>query len=332
MRRGALVVALVVGLGLAAAPAAFSMFERAPAGGRMLDDFRPFMSAQVLEGFEEHLARADAAAHEADTTLPQLTARHLDLPAERLAEAHPHVADLARRWPRASDELGDLLATIVDNEERFHAVDALPHFALFPWFFVVPGLLAAGLAGWGLRPRTRTGPLAPAGLAVLGVGLIAAPAVFGMFGRAPAGEAMLDDFDTVMVPGTVASAQESFLLLANAEGELRLRLLPALREQGVVTEGALPAVSAYVEHWQRMAADMAPMVGAMGDNLDRYAGLAALPPFGWFPWFFVGGGAVLLGTAAVTGPLAGGRRPAREGAQPAGDRDEARGTRQEAAP
>lgn len=312
MRSVALWLAAAVGLGLAAAPAAFGMFERAPAGGEMLDDFRPFMRTEVLDDFADHLQRADAAATEADTRLVEVASTHLDVETRPTAVDHPAIQDLTDRWPAASDELGEMLGTIVANAERFHAVDALPPFALFPWFFVAPGLLATGLAAHGLRAMRRdpgvpggadaaghrpgTRP-ARIGLAVLGVGLIAAPAVFGMFERAPAGEAMLDDFREVMTQQTVSSAQQAFLLLAGAEGALRTETLPVLRGADVDTAQELPAITDFVDQWQVMAADMSPMVGAMSDNLERYEGLLALPPFGWFPWFFVGGGLALLASA-----------------------------------
>jgi hypothetical protein len=36
-----------------------------------------------------------------------------------------------------------------DNVENYQAVAALPPFPLFPWFFVIPGLLVIGLAAAG---------------------------------------------------------------------------------------------------------------------------------------------------------------------------------------
>ena len=36
------------------------------------------------------------------------------------------------------------------NVDNYNQADSLPNFRLFTWFFVVPGLLIIGLAGWGL--------------------------------------------------------------------------------------------------------------------------------------------------------------------------------------
>ena len=52
-------------------------------------------------------------------------------------------------------------------------------------------------------------------------------------------------------------------------------------------------------HWPTISNTMAPMIGAMSDNLDNYAGVDALPPFWLFPWFFVAPGLVPL--AAIPG-------------------------------
>jgi hypothetical protein len=45
--------------------------------------------------------------------------------------------------------LGDLtpvLGVMSDNVTNYQAVAALPAFSVFPWLFVIPGLLAAALA------------------------------------------------------------------------------------------------------------------------------------------------------------------------------------------
>ena len=43
-----------------------------------------------------------------------------------------------------------------DNVDNYEAVDALPSFDLFPWFFVIPGVLVAVLALVALRSRPAT--------------------------------------------------------------------------------------------------------------------------------------------------------------------------------
>lgn len=68
VQRLAAITAIVVGVGVAAAPAAFQMFTRAPEGGVMMDEFEPYMSAEVIGEFRGYLATIDAATGE----MPQL--------------------------------------------------------------------------------------------------------------------------------------------------------------------------------------------------------------------------------------------------------------------
>ena len=49
-----------------------------------------------------------------------------------------------------------MVATMSDNVDNYAAVDALPSFDLFPWFFVIPGVLVAGLATLALWSRSRS--------------------------------------------------------------------------------------------------------------------------------------------------------------------------------
>src|SRR5690606_23964719 len=169
-RRWPLVVIAVLGLGLAVAPAVFQMFSRAPAGGTMIDDFRPFMTAQKLDEFRGYLDEIGAARDETRDRVEPATGD------ADFATTYPQVAAFTEQWDDIDADMGDMIDTIDANRGRFDAVAALPPFALFPWFFVIPGLALAGVAGWSLRrERHGRGPLTVA-LVVLGVGLLLAPA------------------------------------------------------------------------------------------------------------------------------------------------------------
>jgi hypothetical protein len=61
--------------------------------------------------------------------------------------------------------MAPMIGTMADNVGRFAAVDALPPFWLFPWFFVVPGLLVAGLALAARPSRSGRDPAAGGGSA-----------------------------------------------------------------------------------------------------------------------------------------------------------------------
>ena len=67
MKRGLVRTILVIGLALIAAPAVFRMFTRAPNGGHMINDFRPYMSRAVVQKYKGYMSEIDRAygAHSA---------------------------------------------------------------------------------------------------------------------------------------------------------------------------------------------------------------------------------------------------------------------------
>ena len=282
-RHGALWVALVIGLGLAVAPAIFGMFGRAPAGGQMIADFKPYMRASTLESFGADLGLIGAA--------------HKEVVGLDSAAASGAVADFRREWPHIGDEMRSMLSTIEANVTRFEGLVALPPFWAFPWFFVLPGLMIAGLSLTALRSSAPTRRIATLALAVVGLSVVAAPAVFQMFTRAPGGAAMIDDFRPLMTGANIGAIQRNFLVIAAAEGDLRTQVLP--RENAT---GSLPAARRFVGEWPRLSGEMAPMIGAMADNLDNFAEVDALPPFWLFPWFFVLPGVLVFGLAIAARP------------------------------
>ena len=286
--RARLFAALAIGLGLAAAPAAFQMFTRAPKGGDMIESFKPYMRTAKIDAFSAFLRDIDGASAESSAAIAALP------PAEQAK--YPGIAALNREWPTINGDMGDMLTTMRADIPNYEGIAALPPFVLFPWFFVLPGLMIAGVAGWMLLADRHRPPAAGRviALAALGVGLIAAPAVFQMFTRAPGGAEMINDFKPLMTDAKVNRVQGYFLTIGLAEGELRNKLVPAEAAQG----RALPASSALSAEWPQQSGDMAPMIAAMADNLDNFKAVVALPPFWLFPWFFVLPG-VLVALLAV---------------------------------
>ncbi|HVF18805.1 MAG TPA: hypothetical protein VNA14_00995 [Mycobacteriales bacterium] len=265
-RRRGLVALVVLGVAVAAAPGAFGMFSRAPKGGVMITEFAPYMSVEKIDGFRGHLDTIGAA--EAEVRREGL-----------------QVATLATDWPRIDADMRSMLDTMLRNVDGYAGVAALPPFPLFPWFFVIPGVLLAALGVLALRRPDSARRVTAAALAV-GIGVAAAPAAFQMFTRAPGGARMIDDFRPLMTAERVTTIQGYFLSLGAAEGELRNDVLPD-------RPGQLPATRRLVTEWPRISYEMAPMIGAMSDNLDNYAAVDALPPFWLFPWFFVIPGALV---------------------------------------
>ncbi|MFO7591104.1 MAG: hypothetical protein R6X23_09425 [Acidimicrobiia bacterium] len=289
-RRGPLVAAVAVGLGLALAPVAFQMFSRAPGGGDMIDAFRPYMTEAKIGGYQDQLAVIDAAHSEIGRSVVPALTDELGLDEAAVSTQFVPFATFVDGWPTIDADMGEMLRTMKGDIPNYEAVDALPPFALFPWFFVAPGLLIAGIGIAALvaarRDRATRGLLIA--LAVMGIGVIAAPAIFQMFTRAPKGADMIDDFRPYMKTTKLRTIQGYFVTMAAGEGNLRTAVLPAL------TTAPGPEVGDFVEEWPTIFRDFAPMIATMQENVENYQGVDALPPFDLFPWFFVVPGALVV--------------------------------------
>ncbi len=296
-RRGLLVAAVVVGLGLALAPVAFQMFSRAPGGGDMIDAFRPYMIEAKIGQYQAYLGViGDARDEIGRSVLPSLT-DDVGLDDAAVVARFPSFAALVDEWPTIDADMGEMLRTMRGDIPNYEAVDALPPFAMFPWFFVVPGLLIAGLGVAALvasrRGRATRGLVIA--LAVMGIGVIAAPAIFQMFTRAPKGADMIDDFRPYMKVAKLRNIQGYFVTIAAGEGNLRTGVLPAIpNEPG-------SEVHAFVDQWPTIFRDFAPMIATMQENVENYQGVDALPPFDLFPWFFVIPGVLVAAFAVGAG-------------------------------
>ena len=310
-----MVVAAVIGAGLVIAPFAFNMFARTPKGAVMLSEFRPFMTTARLDGYQAEIKQIDAAVEENRSAVrPYLVSTGLTR--QELDTQFPSLAALDAQWPAINSDMTGLLDKVQANLGNYQAVDALPSFRLFPWFFVIPGvlILATALAAL-LWPRWWRA--ARWTIAVVGVGLVLAPAVFQMFGRAPDGGRMMSAFKTIETTANVTKIQDYFATMSSGQGDLRLGVVPALTQSGLseaqITE-RFPAVAAVDSDWVHILNDMTPMIGAMSDNVPNYQAIASLPPFPLFPWFFVLPGVLVVGAA-----LAAKDRTDRSNHQPEGE-------------
>ena len=299
LRRGPVIAVLVIGLGLAAAPAVFGMFSRAPSGGEMINDFRPYMTTDQIELFRGYLAEINAADIESKEQLLPLLVDEGVIDEADFDSEFSSAATFGEEWPAIDEDMSDMLDTMDDNLGNYAAVDALPPFALFPWFFLIPGLIIAGVAAlvlWGPGDRRRKGRMLWV-LAGLGIAVVAAPAVFGMFTRAPKGGDMINDFRSLMTRERVLDIQGYFATIGAAEGQFRVDLLPLAEDQAAATAGDFPALEQFRGDWPAIFTDFAPMIGTMSNNVDNYEDVDALPPFALFPWFFVIPGLLVAGLA-----------------------------------
>jgi len=299
-RTWTLVVLAVLGIALIVMPAAFGMFARAPKGAVMLTEFRPFMTTSRLDGFQRDIKQINAGVQQSRHSVASyLDDGSADGSSGSFKADYPNFASFAAQWGAIDTHMTSLLESVQGNLGNYQAVAALPSFRLFPWFFVVPGVLVLLLvATMVIRPRRRR--TVRWVLVAVGLGLVLAPAVFQMFQRAPKGGQMMSAFKTIETTSNVETIQGYFGAMAVGQGAIRLELVPALERTGLTRaeiNTRFPALATLDQRWVHILNDMTPMIGAMSDNVVNYQAIAALPPFPLFPFFFVLPGLLIAGVA-----------------------------------
>lgn len=306
--RRPMVAVLVIGLGLLAAPFIFQMMaldNRAPAGGEMIDQFRPYMSEARITKFDGFMDLINRAEQSYKADLRPVVAGAQKNAAQQSALAQ--VDDWTTKWEGESGiyaDMGGILRDVRANLDNYKAVDNLPPFWMFPFFFIMPGLIIALLARAALRGMRRGAGTGKAGkaLVVMGVGLIAAPFIFQMMGgenRAFQGADMINDFKPIMTAERVTSVQGYFPVIGLAEGQMRNQLVPLAKSQA--NSPSTPAIDELSKTWPEIGNEFAQFLGAMSDNLDNFAKVKALPPFSLFPFFFILPGLMVAGFALAAG-------------------------------
>ena len=137
----------------------------------------PAMSQENVTKFNTYLAGIKGMQTDSAKLVPGL-AQALNMSPEQvqqfLATNYPAMSQMLASLPQMSADFGSLLgvmsknvaifqqvpaglkhyeplvSTMQANVGNYNSADSLPNFRLFTWFFVIPGLLMFGLAGWGL--------------------------------------------------------------------------------------------------------------------------------------------------------------------------------------
>ncbi len=176
---------LAVGLALIVLPFAISLPSKASAGQKLMNNFRPIMQPAAVAktvGYDVNTftplrpvtINAVQAAREEPAMIGALAKAMNMTPAQVqqfFGKNYPAMANLLGNLPTMTpiftavpaglDWYAPIVQTMHDNVGNFAKIDSLPDFTLFTWFFVIPGVLLVGLAGWpllaGMRAGTRTG-------------------------------------------------------------------------------------------------------------------------------------------------------------------------------
>jgi hypothetical protein len=145
------VALIVIGIGLVIAPVAFQMFTRAPHGATMMSAFKQIETTQnvtKIQGYFSTMAIGQGAIRLDIVPAVERTG----LSGAQVASRYPAVTALDNNWVHILNDMTPMIGAMSDSVPRYQAIRSLPPFTLFPWFFVIPGVLVAGLT-WRARPK-----------------------------------------------------------------------------------------------------------------------------------------------------------------------------------
>lgn len=151
-RAAATVVLVAVGAGLVVAPAIFQMWSRAPKGGHMMTAFKSIETTSNVVTIQNDFSTMASGQGIIRLDLAPALAKAGMAPAD-VASRFPAVAQLDGAWVHVLNDMTPMIGAMSDNVTSYHAIAALPPFPLFPWFFVLPGLLVVGAVLIAREPR-----------------------------------------------------------------------------------------------------------------------------------------------------------------------------------
>jgi hypothetical protein len=143
---------VVLAIGLAIAPLAFGMWTRAPKGAEMVSAFRTVETRPLVTKVQNDFATITTGEGALSGELVPALEEH-GYSSAQIDRALPAVATLEGRWIAILQDLTPLLGVMSNQVADYHAVAALPSFNVFPWLFLVAGLLVLVLALIAVRVR-----------------------------------------------------------------------------------------------------------------------------------------------------------------------------------
>ena len=140
---------LLVGIALIAAPFAYRMFDRAPAGADMMEDFEPVLTRENVTTFQGHMETFGGMQEDMNKMMPAF-AQQMGLTEEQLnqmiGEQFPALANGMEQMDVMGEDFNMVITVMDNNVENFQKANELP-MRTMPWFFVVAGGIIVVLSG-----------------------------------------------------------------------------------------------------------------------------------------------------------------------------------------
>ena len=156
MTRKLLWPVLAIGALMIILPFALQMPSRTAAGTRMMSDFKPLMQASSVQKTADYYDNVFVPLGKLST---QFTAAASDPQTQKqlqpLMPMLQPVMPIFKQVPAGLAWYKPLVTTMQGNVSDYKSVNELPSFRLFTWFFEVPGVLLALIAGFGLWEERR---------------------------------------------------------------------------------------------------------------------------------------------------------------------------------
>jgi hypothetical protein len=160
-------LAVLVGIGLIVAPLGFQMFARAPKGAAMMSTFKTIETRHHLRRIQSYFS--EMAVGQGLVQLQLIPAlRRAGMSTAEIDARYPALPRLDADWVHILNDMTPMIAAMSDNIDNYQAISSLPSFRLFPWFFLLPGVIVIALAllggardGSGAAARGRRQVLSP---------------------------------------------------------------------------------------------------------------------------------------------------------------------------
>ncbi|RJQ43931.1 MAG: hypothetical protein C4534_07405 [Gaiellales bacterium] len=143
------VLILLVGVALIAAPFAYKMFDRAPAGADMMADFEPVLTRDNVTTFQGHMETFGGMQEDMNKMLPAF-AQQMGVTEEQLnqmiGDQFPALATGMEQMDTMGQDFNTVITVMDANVENFQKANELP-MRTMPWFFIIAGAAVVVLAG-----------------------------------------------------------------------------------------------------------------------------------------------------------------------------------------